>query len=554
MGKIFIGSKIIPKKNPIKKLIRCCSCKKEYDFKGNIFSSNKGKMLICPYCGLKHRIDFKLFKDKLGNLIKINGFNLTAIDVGSPAVEGDTTVSTGETYIDTSNPANESGIITSIEVWANEDLENFEVATFYLVSGNNYSTRDTHTIGPVTGGSKQTFSGLSINVEAGDFIGFYASAGKVRLSIAGGASAFYFEGDSIPCTDVTFSGYGNHRLSVYGIGTTEEGEVKNATGKSDITSSFIVTALSRGKVEDASGKSDLTSDIIVSLSRGKIESVSGIANIASDITIILSRGKIENVSGKADITSNIDSSIYRIVKANAKSSITTSIESLLSRGRIESVTGKSDVSTSIDIILSRGKIESVSGKSDINSIISIVLSKGKIKNATGKVSITSDITAILNRGKIEDATGIASIITSIDVLLSMGKIIDTSGKSQFDTNIDTILHRIIPVDGKATLNTLCDIIISRGEIVNANGKAYIYTSIGSKLSKYKNVNGKADINSLINIDLKRILNASGKSIFDTLIEIEVMRGIIFTQATLGIEQTRSKFNIINVTAKTEIKE
>ena len=50
-------------------LIRCCSCHKGYEIKGNLYDGN---ILICPHCGLKHRIDFKLFDKRIENLKRLN--------------------------------------------------------------------------------------------------------------------------------------------------------------------------------------------------------------------------------------------------------------------------------------------------------------------------------------------------------------------------------------------------------------------------------------------------------------------------------------------------
>ena len=161
----------------------------------------------------------------------------TEIDIGSPAINRDGYLDMAWTYIDLTNPANASGKITSVEIYAraNYNLANCEVATFFLVSGSNYSTRGTHTIGAVTGGSKQTFSGLDIEVEAGDFIGIRFSSGHLEFDTSGGTGILYKSGDYIPCTNETFSVYdANGILSLYGAGGS-------ATGELTIGDSFSIT-------------------------------------------------------------------------------------------------------------------------------------------------------------------------------------------------------------------------------------------------------------------------------------------------------------------------
>jgi len=148
---------------------------------------------------------------------------MAVIDIGSPAVYDASYNGSGYTYINMNNPANDTGKITSVEIYANTILSDCEVATFYLVSGSNYSTRDTHTIGTVPSGSKQTFSGLDISVEAGDFIGIYFSGGRLCKKAAGVGDLYRAGGgDFIPCTEEEFSvNSASSELSLYGTGTTE---------------------------------------------------------------------------------------------------------------------------------------------------------------------------------------------------------------------------------------------------------------------------------------------------------------------------------------------
>jgi len=145
------------------------------------------------------------------------------IDIGSPAIDREHSI-TSMTVVTKVNPANDSGVINNVEIWAAVNLENCKVATFYVVSGNNLSTRDTHTIGSVTAGSKQTFE-VEIDVQAGDYIGIYFSAGELdRLNEPtvglwyGGAGV-----DLIPCSNQAFNFTAYNTLSLYGTGTTEVG-------------------------------------------------------------------------------------------------------------------------------------------------------------------------------------------------------------------------------------------------------------------------------------------------------------------------------------------
>ena len=112
------------------------------------------------------------------------------IDIGAPAIDRATYTAPGRTYILLDNPANADGVIHTIELWAYADLTACKVATFHLLSGTTYQCRDPVTIGDVTSGSKQVFPGLSIDVKAGDFIGFYAPSGLMERKAYGFAGLY----------------------------------------------------------------------------------------------------------------------------------------------------------------------------------------------------------------------------------------------------------------------------------------------------------------------------------------------------------------------------
>jgi len=140
------------------------------------------------------------------------------IDIGSAAIDRGEALAANYTFIDKNNPANASGIITSVEIWANDALSNCEVATFYVVSGNKLSTRDYETIGTVAAGSKQTFP-VDLDVEEGDYIGITYSAGSLDED-SFGVGRWYLSGDNIPCSDHFFSEASVRTISLYGTGVT----------------------------------------------------------------------------------------------------------------------------------------------------------------------------------------------------------------------------------------------------------------------------------------------------------------------------------------------
>ncbi len=114
------------------------------------------------------------------------------ITIGPGAIDRPSTASGGWTYVCLDNPANTTGIISTIEVWANTNLTGFKIGTFFDYGTNDYECRDSITIGAVTSGSKQTFRGLSLEVEVGDLLGCYFDNGIIEHE-ADAASGVYIE-------------------------------------------------------------------------------------------------------------------------------------------------------------------------------------------------------------------------------------------------------------------------------------------------------------------------------------------------------------------------
>lgn len=188
------------------------------------------------------------------------------VDVGAAAIDRGDTGAGNATRIEGTNPANASGYLDTIEVWAAANIAGFEVATFVNITGNEFSTRDTHTIGNVTSGSKQTFSGLNIDIQTGDNIGCYFITGQIELSVSG-VAYWYTNADDIPCTDVTFTSNPNRQMSLYGTGvsitaptvTTQAAsnvEATTATGNGNITNTGGENCDKRGIVYGLTSQGD----------------------------------------------------------------------------------------------------------------------------------------------------------------------------------------------------------------------------------------------------------------------------------------------------------
>lgn len=147
---------------------------------------------------------------------------MSAIDIGPDATSRTAGAGAGSTFIMKANPANDSGVITSVDVWAYATITGLRVGTFYLVSGTTYKCRDSASLGSVATGSKQTFTGLAITVVAGDLIGFYiTTSGSLMYSTSGGTGYFWVSGEYIDPTDSTsYTSQSSRDMSLYGAGAT----------------------------------------------------------------------------------------------------------------------------------------------------------------------------------------------------------------------------------------------------------------------------------------------------------------------------------------------
>ena len=149
--------------------------------------------------------------------------SFNAIDVGNAASDRATTIAAGSTYVDLANAANETGYIDSVEIWAATTLAGCRVGTFYLVSGAIYRCRDSVSLGAVTSGSKQTFTGLGLRVIEGDYIGCFFDSGTLDSASSGGSGVISAGGDNaiMPGVQTTFTADtgSNDIISLYASGT-----------------------------------------------------------------------------------------------------------------------------------------------------------------------------------------------------------------------------------------------------------------------------------------------------------------------------------------------
>ena len=141
---------------------------------------------------------------------------MAVITLGSDATDRAGAHATA-TIICEESPASTAVLITSVSIWANTNLSGCIVATFYNTGGNNFTARDSHSIGTVTAGSKRTFS-VNLIALAGDYIGIYFSGGQIDIATGGGQGLWLGSGD-LTSGSGTYSHQSTWVMSLYGTGT-----------------------------------------------------------------------------------------------------------------------------------------------------------------------------------------------------------------------------------------------------------------------------------------------------------------------------------------------
>ena len=204
------------------------------------------KRLGClDYSQLDSKEDFELRKsqvnERLSSLSDIQSkpisiddgkfYPATTIDIGNTAKNRTSSRtlnynSAFQTRITYDNTANASGTIDTVEAWFATALTGnvFRVGIFSNPSGTTFTCRSADSLGSVVSGSKQTFTGLSLDVETGDYIGADAGA-DIRLLIetdsSDGNGNYYISGQYCDVSDSgSFTADADYTLSLYGTGET----------------------------------------------------------------------------------------------------------------------------------------------------------------------------------------------------------------------------------------------------------------------------------------------------------------------------------------------
>ncbi len=125
------------------------------------------------------------------------------------------------TVVNKGSPADGNGIITEVKMHAetDHDLENCVVGIFYTTNGDTLKCRSAVVIGAVVGGAIRTFSGLSLAVQTGDYIGIYTTGGWLSRDVGGFTQIWYISGQYIDVDDEgAYTPAADDALSLHGTG------------------------------------------------------------------------------------------------------------------------------------------------------------------------------------------------------------------------------------------------------------------------------------------------------------------------------------------------
>ena len=154
----------------------------------------------------------------------------STIDVGNAAINRATYTTGDKTLVDISNPAEAAGVLNSFEYYfatyfGDSTANSVYSGTMYSVFNFPDSTwyaRDYESIGNVSAGSKQTFTGKNCLVEVGDSLGTYFYTSSIEASNEGTTYStilpsrnYFTEGRGSKTWDST-----NYAFSSYATGMT----------------------------------------------------------------------------------------------------------------------------------------------------------------------------------------------------------------------------------------------------------------------------------------------------------------------------------------------
>jgi hypothetical protein len=169
----------------------------------------------------------------------------STIDIGPGAANRNTLLSHSYTFIDKANSANATGILDVFEFYFVSGYgggESVKVGTF-SGSGTTWDDRDYESIGNVTAGSKQTFTGKNCDVSSGDLLGIYYSNGYLECSTDTGSRNFFVSGDKFGSGSASYGEnfFEVRAISIYATGYTKPDAPTNVAATENDSAKVTIT-------------------------------------------------------------------------------------------------------------------------------------------------------------------------------------------------------------------------------------------------------------------------------------------------------------------------
>jgi len=135
---------------------------------------------------------------------------MPAFQVGSPAINRAATQGDySATIVDHNVSSPQKGRVKKVQLWTPAAANDVSVATIYIVSGNNLSTRDYLFLGSIPAGYSEW--DVDLEIEVGDWIGVAGNPGGDHTGFididAPLGNAWLHSGRHIPCTNLYFDEY-----------------------------------------------------------------------------------------------------------------------------------------------------------------------------------------------------------------------------------------------------------------------------------------------------------------------------------------------------------
>ncbi len=154
---------------------------------------------------------------------------MATMQLGNPAIDRSGWVSASSvTLVNLNNPARRRGVLTEVSLWAYTNMGNTKIGIVYETGVNTYTVRGVTTVSNVAAGSKKNYTGLSLEIQKGDFIALVGASGGLESEASGGEVGYVLknsdeltEGNSFVISGTSANGM----LSFEGVG---EIKVSNA--------------------------------------------------------------------------------------------------------------------------------------------------------------------------------------------------------------------------------------------------------------------------------------------------------------------------------------